>query len=77
MSSREPKTVRQAGPPRVPPQPEEMLTVAEAAWIARRCVGTLRRAYRRGSLRAYQDGNGRTIRIGYACLRARPLEIGL
>jgi excisionase family DNA binding protein len=51
------------------PGPDRLLTVAEAASIARRSIRTLRRAYRSGSLRAHKDGNGRGIRIEYADLR--------
>jgi excisionase family DNA binding protein len=51
------------------PRPDDLLTVAEAARIARRSIRTLRRAYRSGSLRAHKDGNGRGIRIEYADLR--------
>jgi excisionase family DNA binding protein len=46
------------------------LTLSEAAFIARRSVRTLQRAYRRGVLEAYRDGNGRGISIEYADLRA-------
>jgi excisionase family DNA binding protein len=52
-----------------PPRPDDLLTVAEAAPIARRSIRTLRRAYRSGTLRAHKDGNGRGIRIEYADLR--------
>lgn len=48
---------------------DQMLTVAEAARIARRSQRTIRRAYRGGSLRAYRDGNGRGVRISGADLR--------
>jgi excisionase family DNA binding protein len=50
-------------------RPDDLLTVAEAAPIARRSVRTLRRAYGSGALRAHKDGNGRGIRIEYADLR--------
>lgn len=63
-----------AGRSRIPsdvarPVPDDLLTVTEAARIARRSVRTLRRAYRGGALAAYRDGNGRTVRIQYADLR--------
>ncbi len=47
-----------------------MLTVAEAARIAHRSVRTIRRAYLSGKLIAHRDGNGRTVRIRSADLRA-------
>jgi excisionase family DNA binding protein len=46
------------------------LSVAEAAALAGRSVRTVRRAYRRGALRAYRDGNGRCVSIEYADLLA-------
>jgi len=55
--------------PRRLPAPDDLLTVAEAATIARRSVRTIRRAYSKGALRAYRDGNGRGVRIQYADLR--------
>lgn len=55
--------------PQEPPRPDALLTVAEAASIVGRSVRTLRRAYLSGSLRAYRDGNGRSVRIEYADLR--------
>lgn len=51
------------------PTAEDVLTVAEAAEVARRSVRTIRRAYRAGSLRAYRDGNGRGVRIRFGDLR--------
>jgi excisionase family DNA binding protein len=69
--------LNQAGQAKADPAPGDLLTVTEAAQIARRSVRTLRRAYRRGALPAYRDGNGRTVRIQYADLsdwmRAKPV----
>jgi excisionase family DNA binding protein len=62
-------SLNQASQVEAGPAPRELLTVAEAAQIARRSVRTLRRAYWRGALPAYRDGNGRTIRIEYGDLR--------
>jgi excisionase family DNA binding protein len=63
------ETASSVAPRTVPPRPDTLLTVAEAARIAGRSVRTLRRAYRSGSLRAHKDGNGRGVRIEYADLR--------
>jgi excisionase family DNA binding protein len=49
--------------------PDELLTVAAAAKVAKRSVRTIRRAYRCGALTAHRDGNGRTVRIRYDDLR--------
>lgn len=48
---------------------DDVLSVAEAAMIARRSVRTIRRAYRAGRLSAYRDGNGRGVRVRYLDLR--------
>ena len=48
----------------------DMLTVAEAAGIARRSIRTIRRAYLAGRLVAHRDGNGRGVTIRYGDLRA-------
>jgi excisionase family DNA binding protein len=48
---------------------DEMLTVSEAAGLARRSPRTIRRAYQRGRLPAYRDGNGRGVRVRYEDLR--------
>jgi hypothetical protein len=53
-----------------PPADNAILTVVGAAFIARRSTKTLRRAYRRGLLKATRDGNGRLISIEYRDLRA-------
>jgi excisionase family DNA binding protein len=47
---------------------DSVLTVAEAAVIARRSVRTIRRAYRSGRLSAFRDGNGRSVHIRYGDL---------
>jgi hypothetical protein len=47
----------------------DMLTVAEAARIARRSIRTIRRAYLAGRLVAHRDGNGRGVTIRYGDLR--------
>jgi len=47
-----------------------MLTVADAARVARRSVRTIRRAYLSGGLVAHRDGNGRRVTIRYGDLRA-------
>jgi excisionase family DNA binding protein len=52
-----------------PIPPDEMLTVTEAAGLARRSPRTIRRAYRHGRLAAYRDGNGRGVRVRYEDLR--------
>ena len=49
---------------------DDMLTVADAAQIARRSVRTLRRAYTAGRLLAHRDGNGRGVTIRYGDLLA-------
>jgi hypothetical protein len=49
---------------------DDMLTVANAARLARRSVRTLRRAYLSGKLLAHRDGNGRGVSIRYGDLRA-------
>jgi excisionase family DNA binding protein len=49
---------------------DAVLTVAQAARVARRSVRTIRRAYRAGHLVAHRDGNGRNISIRYGDLRA-------
>jgi hypothetical protein len=49
---------------------DDMLTVADAARLARRSVRTLRRAYLSGKLLAHRDGNGRSVSIRYGDLRA-------
>jgi hypothetical protein len=49
---------------------DDMLTVAEAARVARRCIRTLRRAYLSGRMVAHRDGNGRGVTIRYGDLRA-------
>jgi excisionase family DNA binding protein len=49
---------------------DEVLTVADAARLARRSVRTLRRAYVSGKLTAHRDGNGRGVSIRYGDLRA-------
>ncbi len=49
---------------------DAMLTVAEAARIARRSVRTIRRAYLAGRLVAHRDGNGRGVSIRYGDLVA-------
>jgi excisionase family DNA binding protein len=49
---------------------DALLTVADAARLARRSVRTLRRAYLSGRLTAHRDGNGRGVSIRYADLRA-------
>lgn len=50
-------------------RPDDMLTPAAAAALARCSVRTVRRAYGRGALLAYRDGSGRSIRIRYADLQ--------
>ena len=52
-----------------PISPEELLTPARAAAIARRSVRTIRRAYTSGRLTAFRDGGGRGVRIRYHDLR--------
>ena len=52
-----------------PYRPDDMLTPATAAALARRSVRTIRRAYRSGALLAYRDGSGRSVRIRYADLQ--------
>jgi excisionase family DNA binding protein len=52
-----------------PIPPDEMLTVTEAAGLARRSQRTIRRAYQHGRLPAYRDGNGRGVRVRYEDLR--------
>ena len=52
-----------------PYRPDDMLTPATAAALARRSVRTIRRAYKSGALLAYRDGSGRSVRIRYADLR--------
>lgn len=54
--------------PATPTDLDPMLSAADAAVIAGRSVRTIRRAYRRGSLRAYRDGSGRGVRISQADL---------
>ena len=58
----------------VPDQPrfhyDDLLTVADAARIAKRSVRTIRRAYLSGRLIAHRDGNGRGVRIRYGDLHA-------
>lgn len=49
---------------------DDLLTVAEAARVARRSVRTLRRAYLAGRMVAHRDGNGRGVTIRYADLLA-------
>ena len=49
---------------------DDMLTVADAARLARRSVRTLRRAYLSGRMIAHRDGNGRGVSIRYGDLRA-------
>lgn len=49
---------------------DDMLTVADAAFLARRSIRTLRRAYLSGKLVAHRDGNGRSVSIRYGDLRA-------
>jgi excisionase family DNA binding protein len=49
--------------------PDDFLTVAAAATVAKRSIRTIRRAYRRGALAAHRDGNGRSVRICYRDLR--------
>jgi hypothetical protein len=49
---------------------DDMVTVADAARIAQRCVRTIRRAYLSGRLVAHRDGNGRGVSIRYGDLRA-------
>ena len=49
---------------------DRLLTLKEAAEVARRSVRTLERAYRQGGLEAYRDGNGRGVSIEYRDLRA-------
>jgi hypothetical protein len=49
---------------------DELLTVADAAHVARRSVRTLRRAYLSGKLTAHRDGNGRGVSIRYGDLRS-------
>jgi hypothetical protein len=48
----------------------DLITVADAAAEAEKCERTIRRAYRRGALEAWVDGNGRSVRIRYGDLRA-------
>ena len=50
-------------------RPDDMLTPAAAAALARRSVRTIRRAYGSGALIAYRDGSGRSVRIRYADLQ--------
>ncbi len=49
---------------------DDVLTVADAARVAQRSVRTIRRAYLSAKLVAHRDGNGRTVSIRYADLRA-------
>jgi len=49
---------------------DDMLSVADAARVARRSARTLRRAYLSGKLTAHRDGNGRGVSIRYGDLRA-------
>jgi hypothetical protein len=49
---------------------DDMLSVADAARVARRSARTLRRAYLSGRLTAHRDGNGRGVSIRYGDLRA-------
>lgn len=56
------------GAPSRPPHDDDLLSPAQAAATARRSVRTIRRAYRRGTLVAYRDGNGRGVRIRYGDL---------
>lgn len=58
-----------AGMTDLPFDQDDVLTVAEAAALARRSVRTIRRAYRTGKLAAFRDGNGRGVRIRYEDLR--------
>jgi hypothetical protein len=51
--------------PRAGFQADAMLTVVDAARIARRSVRTIRRAYLAGRLVAHRDGNGRGVSIRY------------
>jgi hypothetical protein len=48
----------------------DMLSVAQAARVARRSIRTIRRAYLAGRLVAHRDGNGRGVTIRYGDLRA-------
>lgn len=47
---------------------DDMVSVAEAARVARRSVRTIRRAYSSGKLVAHRDGNGRGVSIRYGDL---------
>jgi hypothetical protein len=58
------------GPDRSCYDDDDMLTVADAARVARRSVRTLRRAYLSGRMIAHRDGNGRGVTIRYGDLRA-------
>lgn len=49
---------------------DDVLTVADAARVAQRSIRTIRRAYLSAKLVAHRDGNGRSVRIRYADLRA-------
>lgn len=49
---------------------DDLLTVREAARLSKRSERTIRRAYKRGALRAHRDGNGRSIGIEVRDLRA-------
>lgn len=49
---------------------DDLLTVREAASLSKRSERTIRRAYKRGALRAHRDGNGRSIGIEVRDLRA-------
>lgn len=48
---------------------DDLVTVAEAARIAKRSVRTIRRAYLSGRLVAHRDGNGRRVSIRCGDLR--------
>src|ERR1044072_4691017 len=53
-----------------PTDPDQMLSPAQAAQVARRSVRTIRRAYASGRLRPYRDGGGRGVNIRRGDLRA-------
>jgi hypothetical protein len=53
----------------------DMVTVADAALIAKRSVRTIRRAYLSGALVAHRDANGRRVTIRYGDLRAWLLAV--
>lgn len=70
VSSLAPPEVVQSPTAHTEPARNELLTPARAAAIAGRSVRTIRRAYTDGSLTAFRDGRGRSVRITYADLRA-------